>query len=76
MIHCYEQFSDCSIVIEGNFTHCWFSLSNSEKVEALTLAFYSIRKSFIKGTRDKFGVPNLPKSPDISQNPNGGISDF
>ena len=24
----------------------------------------------------KFGIPNLPQSPDIGQNSNGGISDF
>ena len=64
------------IWVVSNFTHRWFSLSNSEKVKALTLVLCRIRKSFIKDIRGKFGVPNLPKSPEIRQNSNGGISDF
>ena len=63
------------IWVEGNFTHHWFCLNNSEKVKALTLAFCSIQKSFIKGIHYKFGVPNLPQSPDINQTSNGSISD-
>ena len=32
--------------------------------------------TFIRDNRAKFGIPNLSKSPDIGQNPDGGISDF
>ena len=32
--------------------------------------------TFIRDILDKFSIPNLPKSPDIGQNSDGGISDF
>ena len=44
-----------------------FSLNNSEKVKAVTLTF--LRHA-------KFGILNLPQSPDIGQNSDGGISNF
>ena len=31
---------------------------------------------FIRDIRVKFGIPNLPQSPDIEQNSDEGISDF
>ena len=31
---------------------------------------------FIRDVRAKFGIPNLPHSPDVGQNSEGGISDF
>ena len=36
----------------------------------------SIQQHFIKDIRAKFGIPNLPQSPDIRQNSDKGISDF
>ena len=36
----------------------------------------SIQQHFIKDIRAKFGIPNLPQSPDIKQNSDKGISDF
>ena len=30
----------------------------------------------MRDIRDKFGIPNLPQSPDIGQNSDGGISNF
>ena len=53
-----------------------FSLNNSETMKAVTLAFCSVRQHFIIDIRAKFAVPNLPQSPDIGQNVDGGISDF
>ena len=55
---------------------CWFSLNNSETVEAVTLVFCSIEYHFIRDIQAKFGIPNLPHIPDIGQNTAGGISDF
>ena len=54
----------------------WFSLNSSEKVTALTLAFCSIQQHFIRDIPVKFGIPNLPQSPDIRENSDGHISDF
>ena len=31
---------------------------------------------FIRDVRAKFGIPNLPHSPDVGQNSDGGLSDF
>ena len=31
---------------------------------------------FIRDVRTKFGLPNLPYSPDVGQNSDGGISNF
>ena len=45
-------------------------------VKAVTLVFCSIQQNFIREIRAKFGIPNLPQSPDIGQNLDGGISDF
>ena len=61
---------------EGNFTPCWFFLNNSEMVKAVTLAFCSIQHQFIRDVRAKFGIPNLPHSPDIAQNSDEVVSDF
>ena len=56
-------------------TSC-FSLNNSETVKAVTLAFCSFQYLFIRDIHAKFGIPNLPQSPDFGQNPGKGISDF
>ena len=45
-------------------------------MKAVTLAFCSIQWHFIKDICAKCGIPNFPQSPDIGQNPDGGISDF
>ena len=45
-------------------------------VKAVTLAFCSIQKHFIRDIRAIFGIPNSPQSPDIGQNSDGAISDF
>ena len=58
------------------FKPCWFNLNTSETVEAVTLAFCSIQYHFIRDIRAKFGICNLPQSPDIGQDSDGGISDF
>ena len=60
----------------SNFTPCWFSLNNSETVQALTFAFCSIQQHFINDICAKFGIPNLPQSSDIGKNSDRGISDF
>ena len=60
-----------------NFTPCcWFSLYNSERVKAVTLAFFRIQRRFSRDILAKFGIPNLPQSPDIVQNSDRGISNF
>ena len=60
-----------------NFTPCcWFSLYKSERVKAVTLAFFRIQKRFSRDILAKFGIPNSPQSPDIVQNSDGGISNF
>ena len=46
-----------------------FSLNNPEMVKAFS-------NIFIRDIRTKFGISNLPQSPDIEQNSDGGISDF
>ena len=55
---------------------CWFSLNNPETVQAVTLPFCSFQQLFIRDICAKFGIPNLPQSPDTGQNSDGGISDF
>ena len=52
---------------------CWFSLSNSETVKAVTLAFCSIQLHFVRNIRAKFDIPNLS---DIGKYPEGGISEY
>ena len=54
----------------------WLSLNNSKTVRAVTLEFCSIQQYFIEDICAKFGIHNLPQSPDIGQNSDGGISDF
>ena len=54
----------------------WFSLNNSETVKAVTLAFYIIQYLFIRDIHAKFGIPNLPQSPDFGQNSDWSIFDF
>ena len=39
-------------------------------------AFWSIKQHFIKDIRAKFGILNLPQSPDVGQNSDRGIFDF
>ena len=55
---------------------CWFSLNNSETVKAVTPAFCSIQQHFMRDILARFGIPNLPQSPDTGQNLDEGISDF
>ena len=55
---------------------CWFSLNNSETVKAITLAFCSIQKYFIRNNHAKFDILNSSQSPDIGQNSEGGIPEF
>ena len=67
------------IWVEGggvNFTPCWFSLNNSETAKAVTLTFCSIQQHFIRNILSKFGIHNLPQSPDIGQNSDWVISNF
>ena len=45
-------------------------------VKAVTLVFCSIQQNFIREIRAKFGIPNLPQSPDIGQISDEGISEF
>ena len=56
-----------------NFTPCWFSLNNSE---TLKWCNHDILQHFVRDIYAKFGIPNLPQSPDIGQNPDKGISNF
>ena len=62
----------------GGFTPspCWFTPSNLEVVKAVTLRFCSIQLHLIRDIRTKFGISNLPQSPDIGQDLDGGVSDF
>ena len=60
---------------EGGGGYC-FSLNNSETVRAVTLVCCSIHQLFITLIRAKFGISQSPRSLDISQNPDGGISTF
>ena len=60
----------------GNFTPCWFSVNNSEKVKAVALAFCSIQQHFIRDVLAKFGILNSLQTPDIEQNSDKRISDF
>ena len=39
-------------------------------------SIWSIQQHFTKDIRVKFGIPNLPQSPDIRQNSDKGIFDF
>ena len=52
------------------------SLNNSEMVKAVTLAFCSIQKRFIRDIHTKFGILNSTQFPNIRQNSDGGIPDF
>ena len=45
-------------------------------VKAVTLEFLSIQLNSVRDNHAKFGIHNLPQSPDIGQNSDGGISDF
>ena len=56
-----------------NFTLCWFSLNNSEMLKWWN---HDILQHFVRDIYAKFGIPNLPQSPDIGQNPDKGISNF
>ena len=53
---------------------CWFSFYNWQTVKAVTLTFYINQQHFIRDIRTKFGIPNLPQSPDIGQTSYGSIS--
>ena len=55
---------------------CWFSLNNSETLKAVVLLICNVQQLFVRDTRAKFGIPNLPQSLDIGQNSEGVISDF
>ena len=52
------------------------SLNNSETVKAVTMAFSSIQQHSIRDIRAKFGIHNLPQSPDIGKISDVCISDF
>ena len=54
----------------------WFSVNNSETVEAASLIFFSIQLHLLKDVHTKLGIRYSPQSPDIGQNSDGGISDF
>ena len=62
----------------GNFNPlpCWFSFNNSEKLNAVTLAFCSIQLHFFRDIPAKYGNLNWSRSPDIWQNSGGDISIF
>ena len=45
-------------------------------VKGVARAFCSIQYLFIRDIRAKFGVPDLPQSPYIGGNSDGGISEF
>ena len=74
--------SDSTFSISGNLTKiflsraCWFSLNSSERVEAVSLALCSIQYHYISDICAEFSIPNLPQSPDIGQNSDGGISNI
>ena len=54
------------MVVGGNFTPFLLAfLNNLETVKAVTLAFCSIQQLYIRDIRGKFGIPNLPQSPDF-----------
>ena len=54
----------------------WLFLNSSKTIKAVTLAFCSIKQHYIRDICAKCCIPNLPQSPDIDQNTEGGISDF
>ena len=50
---------------------CSQKISN---IKDVILAFSSIQYHFVREIRANFIIPNLPQSPDIVQNSDGGIS--
>ena len=53
-------------MVGGNFTPLLLAfLNNLETVKAVTLVFCSIQQLYIRDIRGKFGIPNLPQSPDF-----------
>ena len=54
-------------MVGGNFTPLLlaFLINNLETVKAVTLVFCSIQQLYIRDIRGKFGIPNLPQSPDF-----------
>ena len=58
------------------FLLSWFSLNNSERVEAITLSFCSIQQHFIREILANFVISKSAQSTDIEENSDGGISDF
>ena len=61
----------------GNFPlPSWFSLNNSKTAKAVTLEFCSIQQHSISDICAKLGIHNLPQSPVIGKNSDGGISHF
>ena len=55
---------------------CWFFLNNSETINPITLAFYSIYPYFIRDILVKSGISNLSQSPNVGQQSDGGVSNF
>ena len=55
---------------------CWFSVSNSETVKAVTPVFCSTQQLFIRDDPTKFDTPNSSQSLDIGQNSDRGIFDL
>ena len=65
------------IWVVSNPPHYWFNINNTEAVKAVTLfAFGSFQLYFNRHICAKFGILNLPQSPDIWQNSEGSIFDF
>ena len=57
-------------------TLCWFSLCNSERLNAVTLAFCTVQKLFFRIIHAKFGILNSPQSPHLWKDSVEVISDF
>ena len=74
----YQSLSCASITTPSIRSNFIVSVSPTSAFwgEAITLVFYSIPQHFIRDTCAKFGIPNLPQSPDIWENSHRGISDF
>ena len=66
----------------GNFTPSspvglsLITVTVTEMVAAVTLAFCIIQKHFTTEICAQYGITNFPQFPDIGQNLDGGISNF
>ena len=52
-------------VVGGNFTHCFFSLNNSETVKAVALVICRIQWQYFRDIRAECAIRNSPQSPHI-----------